>query len=324
MKDYGFKLVFPDVDELTQAGFAKVSNIPAIFDSDPGYARLPSRFLMDRALGVWDPSSRGSRPNPRPPSRVSIRNFGYWLCNALEWSEVRGIDLMTCDYTVVLIGRYQQEMLKGIWSASGQPLAAQTVNARVDLALEFQMWCADKSHREPFLIPTVTRSYTAGSHTKSKSHEAKTVEARKGKVKTNKNNLVFPKDEEIRLWRRRVYAKPVVGATHGLMVDHILETAIRREELACWRIDTLPIDPDDWMITNPHQPEELQQVSVSIEKGTKGREFYIDEFGDKIGPRGNIQLPLLLCRRIDEYRKKERLLALKNVTRGVRDLACWR
>ncbi len=318
--DYGFKLVMPSPDEMTKAGFGKVAHVPAIFDSEPGYARLPSRFLMDRALGVWDPSFRGAKPNPRPPSRVSMKNFGYWLCNALEWAEIRGVDLMTCDYTTVLIGRYQQEMLKGIWSLHGEPLAAQTVNARIDLALEFQMWCADKGYCEPFLIPTTTRSYMAGSHNNSKSHVAKTVEARRGKVKANKRNLVFPTDGEIRAWRKRVYDQPVVGATHGLMVDHILETAIRREELACWRVDTLPLDPNKWKIINPHQPETSQQVVVTMEKGTKGREFYIDEFGDKVGPQGNIQLPLSLCNLIHAYRNKERLLALKHVTRGVRDL----
>lgn len=139
MSDYGFKLVIPDADELTEAGFGKVAHIPAIFDSTPGYARLPSRFLIDRALGVWDPTGRGTKPNPRPPSRISIKNFGYWLCNALEWAEVRGVDLIACDYTTVLIGRYQQEMLKGIWSLRGKPLAAQTVNARIAVTLEFQI-----------------------------------------------------------------------------------------------------------------------------------------------------------------------------------------
>lgn len=321
MPDYGFKLVIPDPNELTKAGFGKVAHIPAIFDSEPGYARLPSRFLIDRALGIWDPTWRGAKHNPRPPSRISIKNYAYWLCNVLEWAEIRDIDLMTCDYVSTLIGRYQQEMLKGIWSLHGEPLAAKTVNARVEVALEFQMWCSDKGYREPFFIPTVTRSYKTDSHKNSKSHEAKTVEARQGKVKANKHDLVFPKEEAIRLWRNQVYDQPIVGATQGLMVDHILQTAIRREELACWRVDTLPIDPNNWIITNPQQPEELQQVSVTIEKGTKGREFYIDEFGDKIGPQGNILLPLLLCRRIDEYRKKDRLLALKSVTRGVRNLA---
>ena len=228
---------------------------------------------------------------------------------------------MTCDYTIDLLGRYQIEMLKGIWSYAGEPLSANTVNARVDLALEFQMWCADKKYREPFLIPTQTRTFSAGSHTNSKSHQAKTVESRKGKVKANKHSLTFPSDDEIMNWRKQVYDQHVTGATQGLMVDHILETAIRREELSCWRVDTLPLNPSDWSIVNPQQPEDKQLVAVTINKGTKGREFYIDEYGDKIGPQGTIQIPLYLCQRIDKYRKTERMFALKHVTRGVRNLA---
>ncbi len=321
MPNYGFKVVIPDEGSLTNAGFGKVAHVPVIFDSQPGYSRLPSRFLIDRALGNWDPRWRGVRLNPQPPSRVSMRNFGYWLCNALEWAEVRGIELMTADYATVLIARYQEEMLKGIWSSRGEPLAAETVNARVQIALEFQMWASDKGHRDPVMIPTSMHSYAAGSHKSSKSHEVKIVETRKGKVKVNKRLLTFPKDQEIKEWRDRIYAEPGVGETHGLMVDHILNTAIRREELACWRVDTLPLKPSDWKIINPSQPEEMQQIALEIQYGTKGREFYIDEFGDKVGPQGTIHVPLWLAKRIHAYRNRERLLALKHVTKGVRDLA---
>jgi len=320
--NYGYKLVFPDAQLLTEAGFEKVAHVPSIFDSQPGYARLASQFLIDRALGSWDPKNRGARLNPQPPSRVSIRNIGYWLCNALEWAEVRDdINLMTADYTTVLIGRYQHEMLKGIWSAHHEPLSAETVNARVRTALDFQMWGADKGHREPFIIPTVIRSYVTGSHTNSKSHEAKTVESRRGKVKVNKRTLSFPRDDEIKAWRQRVYEQLIVGATEGLMVDHILNTAIRREELACWRVDTLPLNPQHWKVINPSQPEAVQQVVVEIRFGTKGREFYIDEYGDKVGPQGNIHVPLWHAKRIHEYRQKERLLSLKRATKGLRDPA---
>lgn len=321
MLGYGFKVVSTDPHLLAQAGFEKVAHVPVIFDSTPGYARLPSQFLIDRALGVWDPKWQGARPNPQPPSRASMKNFAHWLCNSLEWAEVRGINLMTADYTTVLIGRYQEEMLKGIWSSRGEPLSAETVNARVQTALEFQMWCADKKHREPFLIPTVTRTYMAGSHKNSKSHEAKTVESRKGKVKVNKRTLSFPTDEEIKAWRQRIHDQPVVGATEGLMVDHVLNTAIRREELACWRVDTLPLDPRDWKIINPNQPEEVQQVIVEIQFGAKGREFYVDEYGDKVGPQGAIHVPLWLANQIHGYRNKDRVQALKQATKGVRDPA---
>lgn len=312
MPDYGYKVVYLEPRALAAAGFSHLAHQPFIFDSDPGYARLPNQFLIDRGLGIWDPRGRGTQRNPLPPSRVSMRNFAGWLANSLEWAEGRGVDLMTADYSGVLVARYQEEMLKGIWSAHNTPLSPETVNARVQIALEFQMWAADKGLRETFVIPTTTTTYVAGSHNNSRSHEVKTAQSRKGKVKVNKRTLSFPPLEEIEAWRRGVHERPVVGATEGLIADLILNTAIRREEAACWRVDTLPIDPKEWKIVNPDQPEDYQSILVSLRYGTKGREYGIDEHGDKIGPEGTIHVPLWLGRRIDAYRNKERLLALKH------------
>ena len=311
MLDYGFKVVCADPTLLTEAGFGALAYQPFILDSEPGYARLPNQFLIDRGLGYWDPKWRGQKRNPLPPSRVSMKNFAQWLANALEWADTRSIDLMLADYASDLIGRYQKEMLKGIWSADNRPLAPETVNARVQTALEFQMWAADKGLREPFIIPTITRTYVAGSYDYNKSHEAKVVQSRKGKVKVNKRTLSFPSIEEVEAWRTRVHERPVVGATEVLIVDLILNTAIRREEAACWRTDTLPLEPADWKIANPEQPEEVQSVIVTIKYGTKGKEYGIDEQGDKIGPEGDIHVPLWIARRIHAYRNKERILALK-------------
>lgn len=310
-EDYGYKVVYADPPFLQGAGYGKVAYVPFIFDGEPGYARLPNQFLIDRALGLWDPKFRGSKRNPQPPTRQSMKNFAFWLANALDWASKRGIDLMTADYVSVLIGRYQEEMLKGIWSLHKDPLGPQTVNSRVQLALEYQTWAADKGLREQFLIPTVTHAYVAGSHSNSKSHEMKYVESRKGKVKVNKGTLAFPSDEQIKEWRQRVYDKPIVGKTEGLIVDLILNTAIRREEASCWRADTLPLDPGTWKIVNPAQPEEFQSVIVTVKYGTKGKAYSYDEYGDKLGPEGNIQVPLWLARRIHEYRTKDRPLALK-------------
>jgi hypothetical protein len=177
------------------------------------------------------------------------------------------------------------------------------------------MWGADKGLREQFIVPTVTRTYVAGSHSNSKSHEAKSVESRKGKVKVNKRTLAFPGDEQIKAWRQRVYDKPITGKTEGLIADLILNTAIRREEASCWRVDTLPLDPKEWKIVNPGQPEEFQSVIVTIKYGAKGTEYAFDEYGDKLGPEGTIHVPLWLAHRIDEYRTNDRLLALKHVLR---------
>lgn len=315
MIDYGFKVVFANHPFLEEAGFGKVAHLPFIFDGEPGYARLPNHFLIDRGLGHWDPKSRGIERNPIPPTRKSMKSFAYWLANALEWAKVRGVDLMTADYTSILINRYQDEMLKGIWSAKNTPLSPDTVNPRVQIAIEYQMWGADKGLREQFIVPTVTRTYMVGSYTNSKSHEVKSVESRKGKVKVNKRTLAFPSNEQIEAWRQRVHDKPITGKTEGLIADLILNTAIRREEASCWRVDTLPLDPNAWKIVNPDQAEEFQSVIVTVKYGAKGKEYAIDEYGDKLGPEGTIHVPLWLARRIDGYRTDDRLLSLKPVLR---------
>ena len=311
MPDYGFKVVYVDPNLLTAAGFGALAYQPFILDSEPGYARLPNQFLIDRGLGYWEPKWRGEKRNPIPPSRVSMMNFARWLVNALEWAETRSIDLMHADYVSDLIGRYQNEMLKGIWSADNRPLASDTVNSRVQIALEYQMWAADKGLRDPFAIQTTTTTYIADSYDNSKSHETKVVQSRRGKVKVNKRTLTLPSFEGIEAWRERVHKRPVVGATEGLIVDLILNTAIRREETACWRVNTLPLDPKDWKIVNPDQPAEVQSVIVTIKYGTKGKQYGIDEHGDKIGPAGEIHIPLWIARCIHTYRNTERLLALK-------------
>jgi integrase len=317
MPDYGYKVVYADPKLLAKAGYDALSHQPFILDPEPGYARLPNQFLIDRGLGYWDPKWRGQKRNPIPPSRISMKNFARWLANALEWADTRSIDLMHGDYTSDLIARYQEEMLKGIWSANNCPLAPETVNPRVQIALEFQMWAADKGLREAFVIPTTTTTYIAGSHNNSRSHEVKVVQSRKGKVKVNKRTLSFPSVVEVESWRERVHQRPLVGATEGLIVDLILNTAIRREEAACWRVNTLPIDPEDWKIANPEQPEEVQSVIVTIRYGAKGKQYGY-EHGDKIGPEGEIHIPLWIAKRLHSYRNKERLMAIKRRVKGVR------
>lgn len=320
MPCYGYNIAYLNRKELTAAGFGHLADHPFIFDSGPGYARLPNRFLLDKALGAWPKRGADQERRTRSvlvPSRVSMKNFARSLCNALEWAEQRGVDLMTCDYATDLIGRYQKEMVEGIWSAGNRQLSSSTVNARVEISLEFQMWAQEKGLRDPFVVPTVTRAVVTGSHRNSRSHEAKQVESRLGKAKVNKRLLSFPTHEEIKEWRQRVKEYPISGETDVLIVDLILNTAIRREEAACWRVDTLPLDPKDWKIVNPSQPEEYQNVIVTLRYGTKGQQLGVDEFGDKIGPEGEIHVPLWLAKRLHKYRETERVTALlKKVKTG--------
>lgn len=321
MPDYGYKVIYLNREALAKAEFGHLVDHPFIMDSGPGYARLPNRFLLDRALGVWSPKGHGRGRCPVLPSRMSMKDYAYSLCNALEWAEARDVDLMACDYLEVLIGRYQEEMVKGDWSAENRKLSANTVNARVQVALEYGMWAGDKGLRDVVVIPTTTRRVVVGSHKNSRSHEVKEVESRLGKVKVNKRVLSFPTHDEIKEWRQHVKEYPGSGETDVLIVDLILNTAIRREEAACWRLDTLPLNPREWRILNPSQPEEYQNVSVTLNYGTKGQQLGIDEYLDKIGPEGNIHIPLWLAKLLHNYRETERVTALMNKVKTGRTVA---
>ena len=325
-QEFGWTLHRARRQDLALANFGHLEHLPFIRDSRLAYAQQPNRFLIDRALGVWDPRNRGGAgahgrvQSAVPPSRETMVNLAYWLTNALEWADMRTIDLMSCDYSSVLIARYQREMLAGIWSVSGKPLKPATVNARVGVALEYQQWAADKGLREPVSVPTVTTTYRAPSSRNSRSHETKTVEARQGKVRVSPSTLTFPTAEQIEAWRKKIYAHPTRGKTEGLLVDLILDMAIRREETACWRTDTLPLDRSDWRVINPSEPPEHRAVIVVMRYGTKGKEYGRDH-GDKIGPAGEIHVPYLLAERIDEYRRWVRPKALSIAVRTGRSVS---
>jgi integrase len=320
---FGWTQHFAHVEDLEPHGFGHLTHVPFIRDSSLAYATLPNRFLIDRTMGIWDAHNRGRARTAVPPSRESVVTLAYSLINALEWADTRGIDLMRCEYSTVLIPRYQREMLTGIWSASGKPLKPSTVNARVGAALEYQMWGADKGLRDPVSVPTTTTTYRAPSYRNSRSHETKTVEARQGKVRVSPSELAFPAAGQIEAWRKAIHGQPTRGSTEGLLVDLILDTAIRREEAACWRVDTLPLLRSDWRVINPGEPPEHQAVLITLRYGTKGKEYGRDH-GDKIGPEGNIHVPLQIAERIDQYREKIRPKALAVAVREGKSVSAQR
>lgn len=313
----GFSVFYSNPEVTTAAGFGKVARLPCIFDGRPGYHRLGSRYLIDRGLGVWDPVSRGRRPK-LVPTEQTMRNYAHWLSNFLEWAELRSVDPFTCEYGPHLHGRYQGEMLKGTWSRDGKPLSPTTINLRVQQACDYLSWLADKGHRPPFEIPVEVRTIKTGGATSSVSHLAMQVAARKGKVRKNKRRLRMPTDDQVRAWLERVRSQ--FGTTKGLMCETVLHTAMRREEVACWRTDTLPENPKDWHLSSPDAPRHEQRVLIEIQFGTKGPSYGIDH-GDKIGPRRNIWIPLDFAERLHSYRERERPKALRLFVNAGKTLA---
>jgi hypothetical protein len=300
----------------TNGAFAKrypaLAHLPCILDARPGYHRLANLYLMDRGLGLW--RSQGSARSAIP-TKKTMHSYAHWLANFLEWAEVRSVDLNTCSYSAHVAGRYQSEMLEGTWSRDGQGRRASTVNARVQQACDFLTWMVEKGFRGVFEIPYETQQLTIGSATRAMGQMTRQVRVRGGKARAQNRALHMPTNAAVRQWLARVNES--AGATLGLMCETVLLTAIRREEVACLRIDTLPEDPRDWKISNPSAPESKQLVRISIEFGTKGQS-YGEDHADKIGPERSILIPLSLARRWHAYRNGDRNLAFKRWMDGVK------
>jgi integrase len=251
--------------------------------------------------------TRGQISRP-PPGDLSLLNYAHWLANFLEWADVRKVDVFTCEYGVHVQGRYQNEMLLGSWSRDGEPLSAQTINLRVQQACDYLSWLGDKGKRASFDVPIELRTVRTGGATSTKAHERKQVAVRKGKVRKNKKKLRMPTDEQLRAWLERVYAH--AGKTQGLRCETVLLSAMRREEVGCLRVDTLPEDPKTWHLSNPDAPYQEQRVLIDIKFGTKGQGYGKDH-GDKIGPERSIWIPLELAEKLHRYRLNERAKALR-------------
>lgn len=302
-----FTVYYSNPEITSRAGFGKVAHLPCIFDNRPGYHRTSSAYLIDRGLGLWDPHTRGKMHRPALTNQT-IKNYAHWLANFLEWAEIRNINLNDCSYAEHIRGRYQEEMITGIWSRDGIGLKASTVNLRVQQACEFLTWMCDKGYRHSFHIPMHTATISSGKPTSYLGQITKKVQVREGKVRKNKKALRLPSDDEIKKWLEQVYSKQ--GFAQGLMCELILLSALRRSEAAAFRIDTLPLEPSDWHLSDPSAPRENLKVRIEIRYGTKGPCYGYDH-DDKIGPCRDIWIPISLAEKIHTYRQRIRNTALK-------------
>lgn len=288
--------------------YPALAHIPCVLDSRPGYHRLANAYLTDRALRLWGPegdsAGRGSLPSPK-----TLRSYAYWLANFLEWTEVRGVDLATCSYTVHVAGRYQSEMLEGTWSHDGKGLRATTVNARVQQACDFLLWMVSRCHRRAFEVPYTLMQLTVGSATRAMGQLSRAIRVRGGKARVPEHRLHMPQNSAVREWLDRVMARS--GPTVALMCETIVLTAMRLEEVVCLRTDTIPENPRDWRISNPLAPEIKQLIRITIKFGAKGTAYGVDN-DDKIGPERSILIPLELAKRWHAYRNSERNKAFKS------------
>lgn len=299
--------------------YPALAHLPFILDSELRYHRDANAYLIDRGLGFPVGEAQGRFFSRRIPALRSMKNYAAWLSNFLEWADTRRVSLESCDYGKHIAGRYQKEMMKGVWSDSGSPLLPTTVNPRVDQACDFLLWMISTGRRKtPFVVPYSKVKIPLDISIDSSSGSTKEVSVRQGKVKRKSSALIMPSDEQVLKWLGQI--RELKGYTVWLMCYTVLVTAMRREEVVCLRTDSLPMNPSTWKIVNPQAPEHRRNVRIAIKYGTKGPDLGEDH-GDKIGPSRDILIPLTLANLWHEYRKNQRAQAFGKAMRNVRGRA---
>lgn len=302
--------------------YPALAQVPFILDSRPAYHRAANAYLIDRALGLWSPDPHTGTSLGRILSPKTTLSYAQWLANFLEWAEVRSIDLLQCTYSMHLAGQYQSEMFQGLWSADGKNLSSGTVNPRVQQACDFIHWMIRTGLRTAaFEVPYATARVKIGSANNAVGHLGREVLVREGKARKVTLSLQIPTDVQVKNWLERIHKR--YGTTVDLMCQTVLLTAMRREEVVCLRKDTLPLNPTDWVIANPIAPESEREVRISIQYGTKGPTYGLNN-GDKIGPSREILIPLSLAKKWHDYRQKERSFAFAKWMRGYKNEAARR
>ena len=287
-------VMWPILGQMKESGFQHLAKIPFLIAGAKGYHREASWYLRDRALLTWTPGN--TQHNGKYPSRQSLSTYASSLVDFLDWCESASRDWRSVEYTSDLVYGYQEQMGSGLWSASGKPLSAQTINMRVGEAMRFLQWSAARSLRKPFEAITVARKLSLPSHHHAGKHVQKEIEVRAGRVRPDPVTLRLPTNPEIARWLKVVEIEK--GMTKALMCDLIVQTAIRREEACQWRVDTLSEYRKDWNING-------DTVTVKLEYGTKGGKT-TDENGDERGPSRHITMPLAMAERLDKYRTNVR------------------
>lgn len=299
--------------------YPALAALPFILDSKLAYHRLGNAFLIDRGLGLWHPQSKFASASCSRPTPRSMQSYAEWLANFLEWTDLRGIDVRSCDYFTHVAGQYQREMLAGTWSRSGSPLAPSTVNLRVQQACDYLAWLGDRGLRPQFHVQYREHRMRFGSATHATPHVAASVKVRQGKAKQVQRSLQMPTNPQVTDWLARIYRRH--GTTVGLMCETVLQTAVRREELVALHSDVLADDPKAWHISNPVAPPAEQMARITIRHGTKGPCYGFTEQGDKLGPVREILIPLTLATKWHEYRRTIRNSAFAKWVAGTQGAA---
>jgi integrase len=235
------KVFFPDAAKLRRLGFGPVAEVPVLFGRDNKLCRIESRYLRDRARGLWsractaDHIARVNAPAPK-----SVRHFAHALSVFLTWCDARGKHWLGINYDDVLL--FQREMIFGIWSPSQKRLSPKTANFRADEATSFLLWAAAHRLREPFDVYYVTARRPLHTGRSSVVQTIRSV-TRGGRAKTSRSAPVgtvslLPSPEVIIDWLSAVREQR--GEGKYFAAKFILETGTRLFETVAITNEQIP------------------------------------------------------------------------------------
>lgn len=266
------KVFQPNADRIAKLGFASVAHVPVIFDSRQRYCREYNRYLRERAELDWRPAA-GFHDRPRPRTLKTIADH---LTNWIRWCESKDVAWQKATYDHVLV--YQDEQHSGIWSASGERLAASTSNGRADNATHFLTWAADRGLRGEFKVNLTVQQKRIGGR-------MRTVTVRPGRLKeplgeSQIDTFRLPQPVEVRDWLAAV--RRCRGYAKYLVCRFILETGVRLGEA-----EAFPVA--DWPSVEKIEEAAFRRdvfVPANLTRGTKG------------GRPRTIRVPIELAREI--------------------------
>lgn len=293
------RLVFPDPDFLSKAGYPSLAYCPFLIDEAGDYHDAASRYFRERALGEWVPKYRINRQDEdssdlRFLTRASCEALGKRVRAFLTWCLREGKNWKSVDYTEDLIFGWQKGMLDGTASESGQRLSFKTINNRVSEAAYFLTWAYERGLREPFRALVTERALPASGSGKSSRSTKRVGTARVGSLPEPITRLLIPNPKDVGRWLAQV--RILKGTVKALCCELVISTGVRLSECIQWRVQTLP-PRTAWQLIDGN-------VVVEVRHGNKGRKIEPGSL-ESARPR-DVLVPLDLAERIERYRTFQR------------------
>lgn len=277
-------------DELP-VGRKNIAHVPFLIGADGAYLSEINLFLRERALGTWCANDRASAYRVAEPlSENSIDAYSRDLENWVGYMEASGTDWRGLAYQDLLDG-YDRAQVTGAWSQRGEPLAAATINRRVDRATEFLMWAAYRDLRRPFILGRRPKRDRSGRR------ELTDATTRVARHRQNPKRLRLPEEHEVDAWLADVRARS--GATLALCCGVILSTGMRREEVALLRA---------WQVPELESVRPGAPARMPICFGTKGNRQVGDQ--DRKGKPRTLRFEASTLQQLLNYRDLRRPLGM--------------